>query len=675
MQARLPVALRSDMELDRKVIIVGVFFPFTTTHGRVSVSIRRRRLLKGSQKNFRSGRLDIRFAGVRKNSLCAKTDVASWWFAVAHCRGKASVTLLDMNNPEILTSFGGGGVGFSPTGVAISKDGNIVAYRGPGPIRDNHQVFVRKLDTGEERSIDIASDTVHVALSPSARILAIGHDDGTIWLWDVDRWQQMATLSGHTAAITTLAFSPDGSILASAGGDATVRTWNVATMQARWKGEGHSLPIDALAWSPTGSFVVSGSRDRTVAVWDAETGERLRQLSASRDQVRCVAVSPDEKLLAAGSRDNVIRLWRLPDFAEHEFNVSGFWGMYALGFLSDGRLVFSGHHGSVVIRKVQAARYPDVLPSLGREAINGLAFSPDGSILAAIHAGHSRTVHLWSVTQDGASELEPLALEGVASALAASCRGLLAIASSESATVRLVDIRTQTIGEPLEAPRTSKSLCAGFSPSGRHLALGLEDGAVVVWDVESRRIVLNRNAHSDGVLSLCFCGDERTLLTGSADRSAAIWDVTDGKLIHSFGQHADWVSAVGSSANGAILATGSWATDALITLWDRSSLTRSCTLRGHISSVNGLAFLQDGKTVLSVGADQTVRIWDRSMCEERFLIDGAPSIFERLAVSPDQRTIAAGARDGTIRLYRAASPEEVQTVPGWWRPPAGTPAQ
>jgi hypothetical protein len=64
LQARLPVALRSDMELDRKVIIVGVFFPFTTTHGRVSVSIRRRRLLKGSQKKFRSGRLDIRCAGV-----------------------------------------------------------------------------------------------------------------------------------------------------------------------------------------------------------------------------------------------------------------------------------------------------------------------------------------------------------------------------------------------------------------------------------------------------------------------------------------------------------------------------------------------------------------------------------------------------------------------------------
>ncbi len=57
--------------------------------------------------------------------------------------------------------------------------------------------------------------------------------------------------------------------------------------------------------------------------------------------------------------------------------------------------------------------------------------------------------------------------------------------------------------------------------------------------------------------------------------------------------------------------------------------------------------------------------------EQRFTIDGGTSIFESLAVSPDERTLAAGARDGTIRLYRAASREEVQAVPKWWRLPEG----
>lgn len=598
--------------------------------------------------------------------------------AVAHPRGETSVSVVDMNDRKILTTFGGGGVGWSGTCLAISRDGKTVAYRGPEAVREGQQVLVRSIDTGKERSLDVDSIRAAIALSPDSRIMAIGLADGNIWLWHLDTWQRIGTLEGHKEQIQTLAFSPDGSKLASASVDATVRTWSIANRATMWVGEGHSEAIDALAWSPTAALVVSGSRDRTVSVWDAVTGKRLKVLPGARDEVRSVAVSPDNTLLAAGSRDGVTRLWRLPDFAEHE-TIAGYRnGMFAMGFLPDGRLVFGGALGRIGIRTVDAARFPDVLPSpavstrysLVPAGTSRTAFSPDGSLIAAIHPTQAQRVHLWSLFPDGACELPPLALEHDASALAISSRGLLAVGDRNSATVDLFDVRAKELRGRLETPQKAKSRCAAFSPSGSHLAVGLSDGTVVVWDVESRQVVMDWHAHNQPVRCVCFCSDDATLLSGSPDRTAALWDVRQGKLIFSTGIQNDTVSSVGSSPGGELLVTGMWANDGSIRLWHRSSQIPCGTLRGHNASVNGVAILKDGKTLISACADRTVRFWDLAACVERFCIAGGSSIFECLAVSPDERTIAVSTRDGTIHLYRAASPEEVQAVPGWWRLPA-----
>lgn len=193
------------------------------------------------------------------------------------------------------------------------------------------------------------------------------------------------------------------------------------------------------------------------------------------------------------------------------------------------------------------------------------------------------------------------------------------------------------------------------------------DGTVVVWNVENGQVLIDRQARKSGVLSLCFCGDESTLLAGSADRSAALWHVEHGNVIHDFGEHGDWVCAVGATHDGTLLATGTWSGAPEIRLWHRTSHERLGTLIGHPYGVAGLAFFRDGKTAVSASVDRTVRIWDVAACEERFVIDGEASNLSCLAVSPDERTLAAGTWDGAIRLYRAARPEEVKAVPGWWR--------
>ena len=59
-------------------------------------------------------------------------------------------------------------------------------------------------------------------------LLATGHIDGTVRLWDPATGAPLRTLEGHTARVRALAADPTGGWLASAGADGTVRLWDLS---------------------------------------------------------------------------------------------------------------------------------------------------------------------------------------------------------------------------------------------------------------------------------------------------------------------------------------------------------------------------------------------------------------------------------------------------------------
>ena len=84
--------------------------------------------------------------------------------------------------------------------------------------------------------------SISAAISPNGRLLAAGGEDGSIWLWDLERNQPLGSpLTGHQQPVQSLAWSPDGTRLASAIGPVScgsgmcqsqqalaIRSWRIA---------------------------------------------------------------------------------------------------------------------------------------------------------------------------------------------------------------------------------------------------------------------------------------------------------------------------------------------------------------------------------------------------------------------------------------------------------------
>jgi WD40 repeat protein len=148
-----------------------------------------------------------------------------------------------------------------------------------------------------------------------------------------------------------------------------------------------------------------------------------------------------------------------------------------------------------------------------------------------------------------------------------------------------------------------------FSPDGKLLALGTENGAVQVRQVSSGTLL---NTLS-GLGPLTFSPDGKILASGGDGGSVHLWEVPAGMLLHTLAGHKYMLRALSFSPNGKSLASVD--EDGSVRLWRTSDwqLTKTLSSDSDQSAGNivplGLGFSNNGQTVLVGGASYRVYGW------------------------------------------------------------------
>jgi WD40 repeat protein len=179
-----------------------------------------------------------------------------------------------------------------------------------------------------------------------------------------------------------------------------------------------------------------------------------------------------------------------------------------------------------------------------------------------------------------------------------------------------------------------------FSPDGKRIAIGEDNGIVRLWTVSGQQLA-QWKAHQDTVFSASFSSDGQRLVTAGADGWVRSWTLFGRKLGGWKAQH-EGIRSASLSPDGQRLVTAG--EDGIVRLWTASG-QQLAQWKAHQDTILNISFNSDGKRLTTAGADGGVRIWTlfgRQLTEWK----GKVSQF-----SPDKQQVAIAGDDGKLRIW------------------------
>lgn len=231
-----------------------------------------------------------------------------------------------------------------------------------------------------------------------------------LWNWSSDSPSLTVGNSGASA----VAFSPDGTLLAygetggSEGGAYGVGLWDMKKGELSGLLVGHTDFVTSVAFDPSGTLLASGSGDGTVRVWDVASRETLAVFhsnvwegSSLIGSVESVLFSPDGSLLVSVNADGTARVWDVRKREQVAALKTDSGDIHGIAFSPNGNLLATPgreFQGEIQLWDVTTWKLLRVLDGLNG-TVNSVSFSPDGTLLAS--AGEDGTVRLWGIQPSG----------------------------------------------------------------------------------------------------------------------------------------------------------------------------------------------------------------------------------------------------------------------------------
>jgi WD40 repeat protein len=262
-----------------------------------------------------------------------------------------------------------------------------------------------------------------------------------------------------------------------------------------------------------------------------------------------------------------------------------------------------------------------------RASAIGLGIIATGGGDGSIHLRHSETrKYLKSIVGH----------TGAINDLAFSEDGIVLASASSDGSVRLHNVNSGASATLAANPAVAQAGVAFQSGSNRLVTLSV-DGALAFWNLADNSLAGQISTGSSATrFALAPSGDRVAVASGAQIRLISLAEDSSITL----DGHTDFVDALAFSPDGRLLASGassSQSGDHVVRVWDTQAGEEIAALEGHEGGITAVAFAPNPNHIISASADQTVKVWDLA---QRWEV-GSRNILNpaTVSVSPDARLI------------------------------------
>lgn len=473
------------------------------------------------------------------------------------------------------------------------------------------------------------SPVVILEYHEATNILAAGHEDGTIKVWDLTSGSIMVTFLGHKSAISVLKFDRNGTRIVSGSADSSVIMWDLVGEEGLFKLKGHKSQITGMYLLSENEkeedefedYLITVSKDGLIKMWELKSKQCIETHLAHSGECWSLGVNTSKDMLVTcGSKDQV-KVWEI-DFSQED----------------GSKITEKGE-----FEKLSKSRCTDILFTSVRDLTNTY------EIFALQNA--DRTTEVFRVRSS----------DEIKKGIAKRTKRLKEKGFEDDEILQsLRDSEISMLITPLTTIRTIAKIksCAWVKP-GRlklDLLLALTNNSIEYHNVplpENIRKAQVGEIHSVKAHSIDLAGhrtdiramdisDDNKLLATASNGELKIWNIRTLNVLRSFVLEGGYALCCKFLPGGTLVVVGykngdlelyDLASSALI---DRVEKAHENALLINTKDDNGSAIWSmdltpDGKTLVTGGNDKKVKFWNFKVSQE--LVAGTTSVVSTMKLS------------------------------------------
>ncbi|CAG2164939.1 unnamed protein product [Oppiella nova] len=556
------------------------------------------------------------------------------------------------------------------------------------------------------------SQVTALAANGQTGLVASGHSDGTIRLFDANSGDLKVTFSGHRSHVTALAFDGNGMRLASGGKDTEIVVWDVTAESGLYRMKGHKGVVTKVQFMATHELLVSSSTDTYVKFWDLQTQHCFKTLVGHRSQVWSFAVMSDDRRLISGGSDSELKVWNIVHKVDDPDDFTSRLAALKLKTTGDtndddNEEELAEETDVLIVERVGAVmrnstqRLIDIcvdeterllICAAKDSSVECFKLKTADEIKKSITKRLKRAAkrHLKTGTDDKEQDLEDNSAHLSVQTLTDEIERLEAIKTSGSKVrscdvlvlkndiikvcALLADNSVEMYSFKASAP-TAPDLYGGLRLQGHrtdvravsissdsHSIVTVSSDAVKVWNKSSAKCVTTITEGVEYSLCCVFAPGDRYVLVGTKTGKLQVFDINSAQLVHSIDASEDllpvWSMCLAPGGQG--LVTG--CEDKLVKFWsfelllDTVSNTRSLRLecRRTLKMDEGVLCVRvspNGKFVAASLLDSTVRLFFYDTLKYFLSLYGHKFPVLSMDISSDSQLIATGAADKNVKIW------------------------